>query len=44
MRVIDLNGSGAEFFDDTAKVLQGEALEKLGSIIRAQLGRLENPN
>ncbi|WP_145248510.1 hypothetical protein [Pseudomonas oryzihabitans] len=44
MRVIDLNGNGAEFFDDTAKVLQGEALEKLGSIIRAQLVRLENPN
>lgn len=41
MRIIDLNKSGAERFDDESKVLQNEAFEHLGKIISEQLSRLE---
>lgn len=43
MRIIDLNGNGAERFDHPDKVLQSEALDQLSSIVRAQISRLENP-
>ncbi|CAN0049441.1 unnamed protein product, partial [Chrysoparadoxa australica] len=41
VRIIDLNRSGAERFEDADKVLQNEAFDHLGKIISAQLERLE---
>ena len=43
MRIIDLNGNGAERFDNPDKVLQDEALDQLNAIIQAQISSLEAP-
>lgn len=43
MRIIDLNGNGAERFDNPDKVLQDEALDQLNAIIQAQISSLEDP-
>ncbi|WP_128910858.1 hypothetical protein [Tropicibacter alexandrii] len=42
VRIIDLNRSGAQRFDDANKVLQNEAFDQLSKIISAQLDRLED--
>lgn len=43
MRIIDLNVNGTEHFDNIDKILQGEAFEKLDTILQAQIHSLENP-
>lgn len=43
MRIIDLNGNGAERFDNSDKVLQVEAFEKLDKLIREQVAKLDSP-
>lgn len=43
MRIIDLNVSGAERFDNIDRILQSEAFKQLDAIIRAQINGLENP-